>query len=594
MEARATFREAVTVSVFYVLVFALLVHPMAARFPSVITVDGPDAAYLGDGAMFVWNVDHFAHAVHAGQNPFHANDILVPIGADLWLHTYVPIVGMIAVVVGSPIVALAIAIGASFVLSGLGAYLLARRFLAHPVLALLAGMVFAFCPYKLARLLGHYNLELTATLPFFALLLLDWHLENPPRERGVLASPGFRGLAAVGLLSITLASDFYATYFCLWMVASTVGLRFLEVHPVRTSRKKLLLVSAVLLGASTGLVELYFALGGQAHGAFGYSADLVGYLLPSASHRWLGGPGLLALKEKLRNGTIEHEVYAGITIVVLVAWLLVARALRTKSPNERWLAFFTGTFLLLASPVIRIGGIRVLGLPHAVLNMLPGIGNLRVPARFSVVMMLGAGILAMLAVERLIFPRVGRAGRGLVASFARRAPALRVRPQAARRVVVGRRAAHLPHAGRATAGERPRAALRCAGRVREPRSRAHERDALRHRAPPPADRGDDRASAAVDLRFLRARSPARSAPRRADQRQAPEPRPGRARPRRRARSAIRRASPRSRSAREDGRGHLRRARRGARGPGALDPARVAMITPASGRRRSRSASSPGP
>ncbi len=406
--------ELVLVGAVYVLLFLALSHPMGWQFPRAITTDGPHPVYAGDAAMFVWNVDHFASAVRHGTSLFYADDLVLPVGADLRAHTYTPILGALGLLLRSPIGALALGIAASFVLSGLGGYLFARRFLERRALAVIAGAVFAFCPYKLARLLGHFNLELTTTIPFFALVVLDWHLEHPVAATGVAPMPRPRvWLAASLLLLVTLASDFYCTYFCLWIALSTVLLRLVERYPLRASRRKVIAVLALTLGASTALVETYFALGGQAGGAFGYSADLVGYLLPSSSHFLVGGPRLAALNTRLRNGTIEHEVYAGVTIVALVGALFLSRALKLREPRERWLAWLGATFLLLASPVIRVGGIRLLGLPHAVLNMLPFIGNLRVPARFSVVTMLVAGVLAMVALERVVLPRLARSVRVL-------------------------------------------------------------------------------------------------------------------------------------------------------------------------------------
>jgi hypothetical protein len=412
---RAAVGDIALATLFYILMFVVLTHPLASQFPTRITTDGPNPLYAGDGAMFIWNVDHFATSVRAGANPFVAHDIIVPAGAELWMHSYSPIVGVLGLFTRSPIVALALATAASFVLSGIGGFLFARRFLQNRALAALAGAIFAFCPFKLARLLGHFNLELTATIPFFAILLFEWHAANPPATTGVAPNPGLRTwFAAAALLALTLLSDFYYTYFCLWMVLSTLLLRRLELHPIRASRRRIFVVTALVIGASTAIVEIYMLLGRNAHGAFSYSADLVGYLLPSSHHRWVGGERLVALKARLRNGTIEHEVFAGLTVVALVAWLLRARALRTLDARERWLAWFGATFLLLASPVVRIGGIRVLGLPHALINMLPFIGNLRVPARFSVVMMLAAGVLAMMAIERLVLPRLGRVARAAV------------------------------------------------------------------------------------------------------------------------------------------------------------------------------------
>ncbi|GAB3734427.1 hypothetical protein GCM10027594_16000 [Hymenobacter agri] len=153
---------------FYGLCFLVFTWPLGANFASAMLAEpGSDAG------LFAWNVWHFDQAVTAGTNPLFTTWMFYPQGISLLLHTYTPILGLLGLVVHNPILAVNLGLLLSAMLSGVGAYLLARRWVHSPVLALLAGFVFAYSPYKLQRLSQHVNLELTATVPFYVLAFLQ-------------------------------------------------------------------------------------------------------------------------------------------------------------------------------------------------------------------------------------------------------------------------------------------------------------------------------------------------------------------------------------------------------------------------------------
>ncbi len=162
--------------------------------------------------------------MRAGTSPFLTDRILHPVGANLWFHTYTPISGALNIVLDDAISTLNVMVFSSFLLSGLGSYILTRKFVDDRRLAALAGLAFSYCPYKLAHLIGHYNLVLTATIPAFAVCVVsfcelsesDFRLNRSPRRFGRAA---LWALGAVALLLVTVFSDYYYTYFLLWFAA---------------------------------------------------------------------------------------------------------------------------------------------------------------------------------------------------------------------------------------------------------------------------------------------------------------------------------------------------------------------------------------
>jgi hypothetical protein len=140
---------------FYGLLFIVFTWPLAAHFSSAsLVVPGHDSF------TYPRNAWHFRTAVQTGQPVFHTDWLFYPLGARLILHTYTPILGLLSLLTNNDLLALNVGLLLSYALSGAGAYLL-------------AGFVFAYSPYKLQRLPGHYNLVLTATVPFYVLAFLN-------------------------------------------------------------------------------------------------------------------------------------------------------------------------------------------------------------------------------------------------------------------------------------------------------------------------------------------------------------------------------------------------------------------------------------
>jgi len=73
----------------FVLVAGLFTWPLAAHLTTAIPGDGKD------GWMEAWTLWWVALALRSGQNPFHTGLLFHPYGADLYLHTLMPLDGLL-------------------------------------------------------------------------------------------------------------------------------------------------------------------------------------------------------------------------------------------------------------------------------------------------------------------------------------------------------------------------------------------------------------------------------------------------------------------------------------------------------------------
>jgi hypothetical protein len=368
---------------FFALLFGLYSWPLAANF---------SAAYLGrpgnDANQYVWNAYNFQQAVAAGRNPFFTSLLLYPRGTSLVMHTYTPVIGMLNVALVHEIRAVNLSLLLSFTLSGVGAYRLCRRWVSSPVLSLLAGVIYAFSPYKLAHLPEHYHLLLTAPAPFYVYAFLEAFRF---REGQLLPQVRRWGQVALcaGLGLLTLLSDYYTlfglVYFSLGY-AAYYGLRLGSINWRRPRPWLLLVAGLAICHVASRLLKLS---GVYDSGGFWWGGDLAGYLLPPPHSRWLSSPATEALlNSRIFNmpGSVENIMFLGYVLPLLTLLTLVW--LRRYSPlgaddtrGGRALPWLALLFFMLTLPAVRVFGKEVLRLPTGLLHYVPFFNNIRCPTR---------------------------------------------------------------------------------------------------------------------------------------------------------------------------------------------------------------------
>lgn len=139
--------------------------------------------------------------------------------------------------------------------------------------------------------------------------------------------------------------------------------------------------------------------------------DALAFLMPNPNSRLFGGPAHDWLQRERADGFAENA--AALTLVAPIVVLLGFWPRRGSLPL-RW-AFLLAFFALLAlGPFIWVGGVNTrIPTPWAVLRYLPGVGLVRSPARFAVVVMMALSILFAFAVAEM---RRRSARRSLIAA----------------------------------------------------------------------------------------------------------------------------------------------------------------------------------
>jgi hypothetical protein len=222
----------------------------------------------GDTGVYVWNLWIFQHElVDLGTTPFRTREILPLAGpTDLSLHNYtifadllaVPLLSWIDIVTTFNVIYLL-----NVALAGFGMYLLARRLTGRTIESFLAGLLFAWSPFLVARGQAHFSLVAAGALPVFMLMV------HRAWESHRLRDALFAGVA----IAWAAFSDVYYAVYCLMLGGCFIGSRILGVSLVRRplqdlrGSKHLLNVAAAAVAAL--IIGVHFMGGGAVQiGAF--------------------------------------------------------------------------------------------------------------------------------------------------------------------------------------------------------------------------------------------------------------------------------------------------------------------------------------
>jgi hypothetical protein len=350
-------------------------------WPQVVQVGGvPDH---GDPLFSMWRLAWVAHQIAA--HPAHLFDanIFYPAPDTLAYSDATLLPGLLAAPLlwlGAPLAAVhGILFLASFVLAGLAMFLLVRALTGRFLPAALAGVLFAFYPYRFSTY-SHLEMQGVFLMPLTLLFLLR------TLESGRLRD----GLAlGTGLVLQTLWSLYLGAYLAVGLAVITVA-RWLGGHFDWRARVRALGVAAVVTLALIGPYSWPYwvarhTVGERPRGEVeGYSAAPVDFLSVNENNA-LYGPYLH------RDVTAERQLFPGATALVLAVVAL--------APPATPMAAAAGLGLLAASDA-------ALGLHGALFRWLydlaPPFRAFRVPARFGMLMGLCLALLAGLGLARLL------------------------------------------------------------------------------------------------------------------------------------------------------------------------------------------------
>lgn len=369
-------RERLLVAALFILLTVFMTWPQAARLTSV-----PD---YGDPLFSVWRLSWVAHRLP--RDPAHlfnanifypeartlaySDAMLVPslgVAPFLWLGAH-------------PLRTYTIAFLALFVLSGVAMYALVHRLTGSRWAALVAGIVFAFFPFRFDHY-SHFELQVAFWMPL-ALLAVHRVFERPGIKAGVATGLGIAGQA--------LSSLYYGIFFTTFLIP--VGLVLWFGH-----REKWKVVGVLAAGALVAAMLILPAIAPyravqeqfgerQRWEVAAYSAEWKSFVTSTVRSVVWGK----ALDDPSTDPS-EKRLFPGLLVVLLAIAALWPPIDRTR------VAYALG----LAVAIELCRGLNGVVYPYLYEWLMPFRG-LRVPARFMIVVSLALAILAGYGLARLL------------------------------------------------------------------------------------------------------------------------------------------------------------------------------------------------
>jgi hypothetical protein len=369
---------------------------------SAQTFDFPDAH------ISLWSLWWTGHALSQLQNPFWTDHVFYPSGTSLAFHSFPFGYGVLSsplqwLVPGKAGLALCFnsLIFVSYVLSAVGAHLLALRVTGSRPGAWLAGYAFAFAPFHLLNSCRLAVLSIEV-LPFYVLALLRT-AERPSVPRA-LALASSLALAYYNSAEYALYLLFFTGLWLGWAVLRREPLPGLE-RPRYFALAALLfcLLAAPLLSQQLSVARAEAdTVGHQLEQARQWSAALTSFVVPSRVHPLYGPQWAFA-------GEFEDGRTTGMRSETCLAWTvlaLVGFALRRRSADGRslWLLAAGVFFTLCLGPELRLTGewTTSLPLPYALLyDWLPVMRAAKEPTRMFPLLLLSLSMLSAFGVRDL-------------------------------------------------------------------------------------------------------------------------------------------------------------------------------------------------
>ncbi|MCX6545287.1 MAG: discoidin domain-containing protein [Acidobacteria bacterium] len=283
----------------------------------------------------------------------------------------------------------------SYVLAGTGMYFLARLLWGRRDAAAIGALAFAFAPYRAVQA-SHLQVLMSGWMP---ISLWGLHTYFRTGSRGALA------VATTAFVVLGLSNGYFLYFFALpvAVLAAAELARRAVSGPDRTttplarsvSDLAIALIAVVVVFAPIAAAYLRAQSTLGLHRSLGelreFSATTADYLkIPPALWLWTS---------RLASGTAEHSLFPGVftvgLAVIALSWLRRSPAASATAGDESGRRFLVIVYVVVCAIAAWLTlGPFAPGPYRALIDLMPGFGVLRVPARFMVIVALALAVLA--------------------------------------------------------------------------------------------------------------------------------------------------------------------------------------------------------
>lgn len=284
----------------------------------------------------------------------------------------------------------------SFLLSALGAYCLVYYLTKNKWAGIIAGIIYAFAPLRLAEL-GHFQLLTAQWIPF-CLLYLHKFFKKDNNKNLILFIFFF--------IVQSLSCLYYATFLSLVVIIFILYyFLILKKYTQKAFWMKLvfalIIIFSIMLPFALPYYQLQKNMGFVRHlgEIISFSAQPQSYLAAPSSN-WFWG------KITSKFGSHEKYLFVGLIAMVLMVfgWLLELISRKRLNRNKIfYLLLLFLAFILSLGPIIIFSDFFQIPGPYSILfEYIPGFNGIRVPARLGVLFLLATTVLAGYGLKEIL------------------------------------------------------------------------------------------------------------------------------------------------------------------------------------------------
>ncbi len=389
-------RHRVTEEIVIFLSFTALTF--ALTYPGILRISTHFMCDTGDGFLGVWNLWWFKTALlEFHTNPFYTTQFYYPEGVSLLLHNFNPFYALISIplqylfkmeVVFNLIVLF------SFIMAGFGMYLLARYLTDNQSAAIIAGIIYTFCPYHFGHGLGQLHMISLEWIPFYILYLFKTFRQG-----------GWRNAVLTGFFLILIALSswyylFYSFFFTLLFLTYQLVVnksRVLNRTYVQNFLLSLLTFFTLMSPLLIPIIHIYLTQQFYGvHDPIYWSADLLSFFIPGDISTY--GEYFRKVWSRFSGNTAENSNYIGYIVLSLAIYALI----KVKDAKF-WAVSGLIFFVLTLGPYLRIMGVNTqIPLPYLLLHRyVPLFSFTGIAERIHIMLIFCLAILTALTIKTL-------------------------------------------------------------------------------------------------------------------------------------------------------------------------------------------------
>lgn len=353
-----------------------------------------------DNMAYLWNMWWAQKAVaEPAINLSFSNYLYYPEGSSLLCHffSFYNLFLSIALrpFINNPVLIYNLLILHTFVLSGIGAFLLIRYLTKNSYLSLIGAFIFAFNPSHFAHALHHLNISSIQFIPFFVLFFIKAVKGNSKKD-----------LFLAGLFFfLNSICSWYYLFFAICFIGFSYIYMILQKKQLFSKDILLkigIIIVPTLLILSPWLIRIIPFMKHLLKYNYSYNtdvADIFGLILPHPYH-WLANLKILhKINLRFSGNNWEKTVYLGIVNISIMA--LTFKSIMRKN-KKYFLGFLTFLILSMGTSMHILGWRSPIMLPYNVIRLIPLFSTARCPSRMIVYAYLFLAVIVTLGLKYLI------------------------------------------------------------------------------------------------------------------------------------------------------------------------------------------------